>query len=257
MIPYARPLIEVLADIPDFRKARGKRHALPSILALACCAVLCGYRSYRAIAEWGHTYGPRFTRILGFRGKTPSASTLHTIFKGLDVEVFESKLGAWTQGITAAHSPACETGLEATAIDGKTLCGSKKQGAPGVHLLSALSHQVGMTLAQVAVDDKSNEITAVEDLLRGLVLEGRVLTMDALLTQRDIAQRIVDGGGAYVMIVKDYQRQLRADIEQVFAMVPWGDGQVSTTTIDMGHGRIEQRTLTTSDALVGYSVWPG
>lgn len=257
MIPSARPLIEVLADIPDFRKARGKRHSLPSILALACCAVLCGYRSYSAIAEWGHPYGPRFTRILGFRGKTPSASTLHTIFKGLDVEVFEAKLGAWTQGITAAHSPACETGLEATAIDGKTLRGSKKQGAPGVHLLSALSHQVGMTLAQVAVDDKSNEITAVEDLLRGLVLEGRVLTMDALLTQRDIAQRIVDGGGDYVMIVKDYQRQLRADIEQVFAMVPWGDRQVSTTTIDMGHGRIEQRTLTTSDALVGYSVWPG
>jgi hypothetical protein len=112
---------------------------------------------------------------LGFRGQTPSASTLHNIFKGLDVATLEAKLGAWAQGITAAHSPACETALEATAIDGKTLRGSKKQGAPGVHWLSALSHQVGMTLAQVAVDDKSNEITAVEDLLRGLVLEGRVL----------------------------------------------------------------------------------
>ncbi len=173
------------------------------------------------------------------------------------MEVCEAKLGAWAQGITAAHSPACETDLEATAIDGKTLRGSNKPGAPGVHLLSALSHQVGMTLAQVAVDDKSNELTAVEALLRGLVLEGRVLTMDALLTQRAIAQRIVDGGGDYVMIVKDNQRQLGADMEQVFAMVRWGDRQVSTTTIDMGHGRIEQRALTTSDALVGYSVWPG
>jgi hypothetical protein len=90
MIPYARPLIEVFADIPDFRKASGKRHPLSSILALACCAVLCGYRSYSAIAEWGHTYGARFTRLLGCRGKTPSASTLHPIFKGLDVRVIAS-----------------------------------------------------------------------------------------------------------------------------------------------------------------------
>jgi len=93
IIPYACPLIEALAEIPDFRKARGRRHPLPSILALACCAVRCGYRSYSAMAEWGHIYGPRFTRILGFRGQRPSAVTLHTIFKGLDVATFEATRG--------------------------------------------------------------------------------------------------------------------------------------------------------------------
>jgi predicted transposase YbfD/YdcC len=77
------------------------------------------------------------------------------------------------------------------------------------------------------------------------------------VTQRSIAQRIVDGGGDYVMIVKHNQRQLRADMEQAFAMVPWGDRQVSTTSLDIGQGRIEQRTVTTSEALVGYCVWPG
>ena len=257
MIPQPRPLLEVLAEIPDFRKARGKRYPLQSILALACCAILCGYRSYSAIAEWGANYGQRFTRVLGFTHKTPSASTLHTIFKGVGLEVFEAKLGAWAETVSATDPSLLEATPTATALDGKTLRGSKKQGAPGAHLLSALSHQVGVTLAQVAVDEKSNEITAVETLLRGLVLEGRVITMDALLTQRRIAQQIIGAGGDYVMMVKDNQPQLRADIAQVFALPPWGDPQPRVSTVDLGHGRIEQRTLTTSEALVGYSEWPG
>ncbi len=257
MVAQSRPLIEVLAEIPDFRQARGKRHALPSILALACCAMLCGYRSYSAIAEWGHHYGRRFTRVLGFTRKTPSASTFHTIFKGISPEVFEAKLGAWAQGVTAELSPLADNALVGTAIDGKTLRGSKKQGAPGVHLLSALSHYVGVTVAQVAVEDTSNEITAVEALLHHLILKGQVLTMDALLTQRDIAHQLIHASADYVMIVKDNHPHLRADIEQVFALPPWGDAQPSITTLDVGHGRIEQRTLTTSAALVGYSDWPG
>lgn len=256
MIAQSRPLIDVLAEIPDFRKARGKRHDLKSVLALACCAILCGYRSYSAIAEWGHHYGRRFTHALGFTHKPPSASTLHTIFKGVDVEVFEAKLGVWAEGITSALSPSSEATPFATAIDGKTLRGSKKQGAPGVHLLSALSHQMGMTLAQMAVDDKSNEITAVETLLQDLVLKGRVVTVDALLTQRHVAKTIVEQGGDYVMIVKDNQPKLKADIELVFALPPWGDRQASSRTMDIGHGRIESRHLTTSEALMGYSDWP-
>jgi predicted transposase YbfD/YdcC len=116
---------------------------------------------------------------------------------------------------------------------------------------------VGVTLAQHAVDDKTNEITAVETLLGQLVLEGRIVTMDALLTQRHVAQTIVDKGGDYVMIVKDNQPQLRTDIELVFALPPAGDRQETTRTVDIGHGRIEQRNLTTSAALVGYSDWPG
>ena len=143
------------------------------------------------------------------------------------------------------------------ALDGKTLRGSKKQGAPGTHLLSALAHHVGVTLAQHAVDDKTNEITAVETLLRQLVLEGRIVTMDALLTQRHVAQTIVDKGGDYVMIVKENQPQLRADIALVFALPPAGDRQETARTVDIGHGRIEQRNITTSEALVGYSDWPG
>src|SRR5262249_17741042 len=108
-----------------------------------------------------------------------------------------------------------------------------------------------------AVADKTNEITAVETVLDQLVLRGRIVTMDALLTQQHVAQAIVAAGGDYVMVVKENQPQLRADIARVFTTPPWGDAQQTASTMDMGHGRIEQRTLTTSEALVGFSTWPG
>jgi predicted transposase YbfD/YdcC len=257
MIAQPQPLIEVFAEMPDFRRRQGQRHALPAILSLACCAMLCGYRSYSAIAEWGRNYGTGIAHALGFTHNTPCAATLHTIFRRMDRDALETKLGDWAERVVANTPPAPSASEAAVAIDGKTLRGSRKQGAPGVHLLSALSHHLGLTLAQQAVDAKTNEITQVETVLRQLVLKDRVITMDALLTQRHVAQTIVDEGGDYVMIVKENQPQLRADIELVFTLPPAGDRQESARTVDIGHGRIEQRNITTSEALVGYSDWPG
>jgi predicted transposase YbfD/YdcC len=257
MIAHPRPLIEVFAAIHDFRQPRGKRHSLTAIFALACCAMLCGARSYSAMAEWGRNYGTRIAQALGFTHVTPCAATLHTIFRHVDRDEFEAHLGAWADSVVGSLPAAPETPEPAVALDGKTLRGSKKQGAPGTHLLSALAHQVGVTLTQHAVDDKTNEITAVKTVLEQLVLEGRIVTMDALLTQRHVAQTIVDKGGDYVMIVKENQPQLRADIELVFTLPPIGDRQDTVRTVDIGHGRIEQRNVTTSAALVGYSDWPG
>jgi len=209
------------------------------------------------MAEWGRNYGTRIAQALGFTHATPCAATLHTIFRHVDRDAFETHLGAWADSVVGSLPAAPEAPEPAVALDGKTLRGAKKQGAPGTHLLSALAHQVGVTLAQHAVDDKTNEITAVETILEQLVLEGRIVTMDALLTQRHVAQTIVDKGGAYVMIVKENQPQLRADIELVFTLPPVGDHQATARTVDLGHGRLEQRNLTTSEALVGYSDWPG
>ena len=257
MIAHPRPLIEVFAALPDFRKPRGKRHPLSAIFALACCAMLCGYRSYSAMAEWGRNYGARLAHALGFTHATPCAATLHTIFRHVNRDEFEAHLGAWADSVVGSLPRAPEMPEVAIALDGKTLRGSKQQGAPGTHLLSALAHRVGVTLAQCAVDDKTNEITAVEALLCQLVLEGRIVTMDALLTQRHVAQTIMDKGGDYVMIVKDNQPQLRADIELVFTLPPAGDPQATAHMVDIGHGRIEQRNITTSEALIGYSDWPG
>jgi predicted transposase YbfD/YdcC len=257
MIPQSHPLIDVFADIPDCRKSRGKRHPLSAILALSCCAMLCGSRSYSAIADWGRNYGARIAQALGFTHKPPCAATLHTIFRHLDCEVFEARLGAWADESLMKTPASSEPVDRAMAVDGKTLRGSKKQGAPGTHLLSVVGHRLGLTLTQQAVDDKTNEIKAVETVLEQIVLYGRILTMDALLTQRQVAQTIVEKGGDYVMIAKENQRQLKADIELVFTLPPWGDCQDSTRTVDIGHGRVESRNLTTSEALVGYSDWPG
>ena len=199
MIAHPRPLIEVFALIPDYRKPQGKRHPLAAIFALACCAMLCGARSYSAIAEWGRNYGVRIAQALGFTHTSPCAATLHTVFRHVNRDEFETHLGVWADQVVESLSPGPETPEAAIALDGKTLRGSKKQGAPGIHLLSALAHHVGVTLAQHAVDDKTNEITAVEPILQRLLLEGRIVTMDALLTQRHIAQTMVDKGGDYVM----------------------------------------------------------
>src|SRR5438105_5501635 len=136
-------LIEVFSAIPDFRQAGGKRHPLPAILALAAAAMLCGYRSYSAIAEWGRNYGQALASALGFKnGKTPCAATLHTIFRRLDKQRFEAQLGGWAEAVLAATATA---ELEAEAIDGKSLRSSQKQGARGAHLLSAVSHRLGLT----------------------------------------------------------------------------------------------------------------
>lgn len=257
MVPQARPLIEVLAEIPDFRSNRGKRHPLGAILALACSAMLCGYRSYTAIAEWGHHYGEHLVRALGFTHPSPWAATLHTVLRRVDREAVEAKLGAWAEALLG-EVPRSEAGEDAIALDGKTLRGSQKQGAPGVHLLSALAHHVGLTLAQQAVADKTNEIPVAVEVLRHLVLEGRIVTMDALLTQRQIAQQIVDASGDYVMVVKENQPQLLEDIETVFVLAPIaGEQRTVAATVDLGHGRIEQRGLQTSNVLTGYSDWPG
>ena len=257
MIAQPHPLIEVFSDIADFRKSRGKRHPFSAILALSCCAMLCGYRSYSAIAEWGRNYGTAIAQALGFTHNTPCASTLHTIFRCLDREAFEAKLGAWAERVVATAPVAPEAPEIAMAVDGKTLRGSKKQGAPGTHLLSVLAHRVGLTLTQQAVAAKTNEIKEVETVFGQIVLTGRIVTMDALLTQRQVAQTIVEAGGDYVMIVKENQPQLKADIALVFTLPPAGDRQESVRTVDVGHGRIETRNLTTSEALGGYSDWPG
>jgi predicted transposase YbfD/YdcC len=227
------------------------------MLAMACCAMLCGYRSYSAIAEWGRNYGTGIAQALGFTHNTPCAATLHTIFRQVDRDDLEARLGTWAESVVVSTPAATSAGEVAVALDGKTLRGSQKQGAPGVHLLSALSHHAGLTLTQQAVDAKTNEITQVETVLHQIVLKDRVVTMDALLTQRHVAQTIVDEGGDYVMIVKENQPQLRADIELVFTLPPAGDHQETARTVDIGHGRIEQRNVTTSEALVGYSHWPG
>src|SRR5689334_24235356 len=143
-------LIEVFSQIPDFRQSRGKRHPLSAILALAVAAILCGYKSYSAIAEWGRFYGQALAAALGFtHHQTPCAATLHNVLRRIDKELLEAKLAAWAQAVLQASADS--GALDAIAIDGKTLRGSRKQGCLEAHLLSAVSQRLGLTLFERAV----------------------------------------------------------------------------------------------------------
>lgn len=195
-------------------------------------------------------------RALGFtHKKTPCAATLHTIFRNLDKHVFESELGRWAESVMK-QSPAQD--LECASIDGKRLRGSQKQGAAAAHLLSAVSHHLGLTLGQRAVPDETNEIPIVLELLQELILEGRVITMDALLTQRKLAQAILDARGDYLMVVKENQAELKDWIRSLFDDPVWlREVPQAAETIDIGHGRIEHRKLTASSALSESNLWPG
>ena len=191
--PACRPLLDALAEVPDFRSRSGRRHPLPAVLALACAATLCGYKSYGAMAEWGRNYGQDLARALGFPGgRTPAVGAPHAVLSGLDRAALERALAGWAECVLA-HLPG--GGAPALAVDGKALRGSQGRGARDAHLLSAVSHGTGLTLFQQAVADKSSEITAAQAVLSALVLEGRVVTVDALLTQPTLAEAVVAKGG--------------------------------------------------------------
>jgi len=195
MMESCPSLLTVLAAVPDPRGRRGKRHPLTAILAMAVAATLCGAKSYAAIADWGRNYGPAFAQALGFtRLKTPCAACLFLLFRRLDRPALEASLARWAEAVLAALPPQ-DGELEALAIDGKTVRGAKKQGALDVHLLSVLSHRLGLTLGQQAVADHTNEIGAMPAVLADLILAGRVVTADAMHCQRDTAQTIVAKGG--------------------------------------------------------------
>ncbi len=249
------PLIEILAEIPDKRESQGQRHGLAGMLALGCVATLCGYTNPNAIAEWGRNYGEKYASELGFeRHGYPATSSWYRVLGMVDVESVETVLTAWMEQVLKALVGKKRQGV---SIDGKTLRGSKRQGAANSHLLSAYAHDLGVVLAQMSVDDKTNELGEIEDFLLGLVLQGRVVTTDALLTQKPVAARIVDQGGDYVLPVKGNQALTLEAIAYWFDSpppyaCPNGEAQV----IEKQHGRLTRWHIETSTALNAYLDWP-
>ncbi len=135
-------LLRVLEEVPDPRSRHGRRHALSAILALSVCAIASGARSLYAIAQWGRMQDPATLKELGFtRDRTPAISTLHKVFSSIDVNAFESVLGEWVESQLG-------TGEEAIAIDGKALRGIHGDEVPGVRLVAAYSHRMGLVVSQ-------------------------------------------------------------------------------------------------------------
>jgi predicted transposase YbfD/YdcC len=226
------------------------------MLALAVVAVMCGYERVSAIAEWGRNYGEEYKAEFGFeRHGYPALVTWYRVFGGIDIEAVERKIGEWVELILQALLPEGER--EGISIDGKTLRGSKKQGAENSHLLSAVSHGLGLVLGQLAVDDHTNEIGVVEDLLLQLVLKGRIITTDALLTQKSLAQTVVDDEGDYVLPVKENQELTHKALEDWFDIQP--PHHLANRTayhVEKGHGRLTRWEIEVTTVLNDYLDWP-
>ncbi len=190
------PLVPYLRTVPDPRQASGRRHPLVAILALSCAAMLAGCDSLLAIAEWGRDprAGAPLAARLGFtRERTPCVATLHRVFRRLEVAAFERAVGTWAAAVTTALGPgATPAGI---AVDGKVLRASRQPAVPAVQLLGALGHDLGVVLAEVPVPVGTEEATTLPALLAELVLEGRVLTLDAAFTERPVAEAILVKGG--------------------------------------------------------------
>ena len=213
-----RTLWEVLEAVPDRRGASGRRFPLPAILAIAIAAMLAGRTSLAAIARWGRRLDREALRALGIkRPRAPCHSTYHYVFCDLDVAALEAGLAAWVRSAGAAAA------LNHVALDGKRLRGSRTAEGPGVHLLAAFCRSLQGVIGELRVPPGGNEITAALTLLKGLALEGVLVTGDAEFAQRGICRTIVARGGDYFFVVKDNQPRLRADIALVFAAPP-GDG---------------------------------
>lgn len=264
MEPSPAPALTThFAGLPDPRLARTTRHPLLSIVTIALCAVLAGADSWDSIAAFGEVRRGWFASFLDLPHGIPTHDTFNRVFAALDPAAFRAAFAAWMAAITGVL-PA-----QVIALDGKTLRGSQDQrlGKSAIHLVSAWATANQLVLAQVKVDDKSNEITALPALLQQLALRGCIVTLDALGCQRTIAAQIVAQQADYVLALKDNQPTLAAEVQECFAQVDaegrHAAGVERTTTTDKGHGRLEVRrhtVLSDPEALAWLQdgrQWPG
>jgi predicted transposase YbfD/YdcC len=254
-------LIEHFASLEDPRVDRTKLHPLLSIVAIAICAVIAGSQSWNDIEEFGEAAEGFFADFLELPGGIPSHDTFNRVFAALDPAQFRECFGAWMRSVAGVLP------TQVVALDGKTVRRSHDRGAGrgAIHMVSAWASENRVVLAQVKVGEKSNEITALPELLRSLAISGCIVTIDAMGCQRNIAEQIVEQGADYVLALKGNQGTLQEDVEDSFEEAEKGGfaGAGHAETVNKGHGRIERRDAwVISDGEVidwinSHHNWPG
>ena len=234
-------LVERLQTIADPRRqGENLKHPLVDVISVGFCGVLAGCEDFVEIAEWAKGNGEFFRTFLELPHGIPSHDTFNRVFAMLRPTTLQEVLLPWL--LERRGLPG-----EWIHLDGKTLrrtrCQSRKLKA--LHVVSAWAGQTGITLGQVAVEANSDEITALPQLLELLDLHDKIVTIDAMGCQKDIAQTIIAGGGDYLLAVKDKQPTLHAEIQAAFAAAatPPARSPRLYTTEDQGHGRGEQRPV--------------
>ena len=259
------PFVEIFSQVADPRIHRTRKHDLIDILFAALCATLSGAEDFVAMADFTRTRLNFLRRYVKMRGGAPSHDTFSRVFALINPTQFSECFLTWTQTLQTL------TNGEVIALDGKTLRHSFDTAThkAAIHMVSAWGALNGLVLGQVKVNAKSNEITAIPELLRLLDIAGSTITIDAMGTQKQIAAQIVEGGADYILAVKGNQPDLMADVEAFFERAHTdrfldADANVishdRSQTRDADHGRIETRTCIVSarlDQIASASAWTG
>jgi len=244
--------------LEDPRIDRIRRHDLMDIIAIAICAVICGAEGWEDIAKYGRAKHDWLKTFLGLPNGIPSHDTFRRVFCLLDPAAFQECFQRWIDALSEG------LGIKRIAIDGKALRRSfdRAAGKAALHLVSAWATEQHLVLGQVAVEEKSNEITAIPKLLELLDVAGALVSIDAMGCQKEIAAKIREGGGDYVLSVKDNQPRLLEDIQLCF------DKALDTDFAGLeysyhqecydGHGRVERRgayTILNPQGIRDQALW--
>lgn len=255
--PASPDFLEAFADLPDPR-SRNCPYPLEDLLFIALCGVTSGADNWVDVVQWAESKQDWLRKYLPLPNGIASHDTFSRVFSLLDAKAFESSFIRWMQCLVPTLEPA------QVAIDGKCLRGSHDGALRPIHLVSAWHHQRGLVLGQLATRAKSNEITAIPELLDALDLRGALVSIDAVACQPAIAQRILSAQGDYLLAVKNNQPTLAQAIERHFDAHDAGqlpDTLEQIDTVNKGHGRVEMRRCTVAHELgaLGERLrdWPG
>ena len=253
-------LLEVFDTIDDPRAEKNRLYRLDEVLLVCVCAVISGAEGWSAMAQFGWTKLDWFKRFLPYENGIPNEDTIAWLFKRLDIKAFERCFVQWAADLASASDG------EVIAIDGKTARRShdRRRGQSPLHVVSAWACEQRLSLGQLATEQKSNEITAIPELLPLLDVRGALITVDAMGCQKDIAEAIVTQQADYVLALKGNQGRLHEAVVDCFTVAEAADfagvaGQFKDTQ-DTGHGRIETRTHYWVDdlsSLPDTAQWPG
>ncbi len=228
-----KKLIEILGSIEDHRIDRKKEHLLIDIIVITISSVICGAENWNQIEMFGKAKKTWFESFLQLPNGIPSHDTFNRFFSLLNPDKFEAVFQEWIRTISERIKG------ELISIDGKTIRGAKEHGKKSpIHMVSAWANTNNLVLGQLKVDDKSNEITAIPELLDMLFIEDCIITIDAMGCQTEIAKKIIDQNADYILAVKGNQKTLQQNIEDSFRFLKPQDVSES---VDAGHGRVEQR----------------
>jgi len=226
-------LVSIFGSIEDPRSHINQLHNLVDILLIGIISVICGAETWKQMIEFATSKEEFLRKFLELPNGIPSEDTINRVFSSIDSSQFETSFIDWVNTISTLSKG------QVIAIDGKTLRGAKSKGKKSpVHMVSAWANQNNLVLGQVKVNEKSNEITAIPELLDTLLIEGNIITIDAMGTQTNIANKIIKNGADYILAVKENQEELLEEIKDEFR---FSKNIEKSTDIDFGHGRIETR----------------